>query len=79
MPYSSFLLFGTKKSIIINKRGVSGKIVALTIVTDKNEFTIYKECDELLKEFGLTKEQINPILSKQKIVDTRYSKEKSPG
>ena len=29
----------------------------------------------LLKEFGLTKEQINPILSKQKIVDTRYSRE----
>ena len=29
----------------------------------------------LLKEIGLTKEQINPVLSKQKIVDTRYSKE----
>ena len=29
----------------------------------------------LLKELGLTKEQINPILKKQKIVDTRYSKE----
>lgn len=30
----------------------------------------------LLKELGLSKEQINPILKKQKIVDTRYSKEK---
>lgn len=29
----------------------------------------------LLRELGLTKEQINPILKKQKIVDTRYSKE----
>lgn len=29
----------------------------------------------VLKEFGLSKEQINPILKKQKIVDTRYSKE----
>lgn len=29
----------------------------------------------LLKELGLTKEQINPVLKKQKIVDTRYSKE----
>lgn len=29
----------------------------------------------LLKEIGLSKEQINPILKKQKIVDTRYSKE----
>ncbi len=29
----------------------------------------------LLKELGLSKEQINPILKKQKIVDTRYSKE----
>ncbi len=29
----------------------------------------------LMKELGLTKEQINPVLSKQKIVDTRYSKE----
>lgn len=29
----------------------------------------------VLKELGLSKEQINPILSKQKIVDTRYSRE----
>ena len=29
----------------------------------------------LLKEFGLSKEQINPVLRKQKIVDTRYSRE----
>lgn len=29
----------------------------------------------VLKELGLTKMQINPILKKQKIVDTRYSKE----
>lgn len=29
----------------------------------------------VLKELGLTKEQINPVLKKQKIVDTRYSKE----
>ena len=29
----------------------------------------------LLKELGLTKKQINPILKKQKIVDTRYSRE----
>lgn len=29
-----------------------------------------------LKEIGLTQEQINPVLKKQKIVDTRYSKEK---
>lgn len=29
----------------------------------------------LLKELGLTKEQINTVLKKQKIVDTRYSKE----
>ena len=29
----------------------------------------------LLKEIGLTNEQINPVLKKQKIVDTRYSKE----
>ena len=28
----------------------------------------------ILKELGLTKEQINPVLRKQKIVDTRYSK-----
>lgn len=35
--------FGKFKSIYINKRGASGKIVALTIVTDKNEFTLYKE------------------------------------
>lgn len=33
----------------------------------------------LLKELGLTKEQINPVLSKQKIVDTRYSKETVKG
>ena len=33
----------------------------------------------LLKELGLSKEQINPILKKQKIVDTRYSKEKVNG
>lgn len=30
----------------------------------------------LLKEIGLTQEQINKVLKKQKIVDTRYSKEK---
>ncbi len=30
----------------------------------------------VLKELGLNQEQINPILKKQKIVDTRYSKEK---
>lgn len=30
----------------------------------------------VLKEIGLTRNQINPILKKQKIVDTRYSKEK---
>lgn len=30
----------------------------------------------LLKELGLSQEQINPILKEQKIVDTRYSKEK---
>lgn len=29
-----------------------------------------------LKEIGLTRNQINPVLKKQKIVDTRYSKEK---
>lgn len=29
----------------------------------------------LLKELGLTNEQINPVLKKQKIVDTRYSRE----
>lgn len=29
----------------------------------------------LLKELGLNKQQINPILKEQKIVDTRYSKE----
>lgn len=29
----------------------------------------------VLKELGLTKEQINPVLKEQKIVDTRYSKE----
>ena len=29
----------------------------------------------VLKQLGLTREQINPILKKQKIVDTRYSKE----
>ena len=28
----------------------------------------------VLKELGLSKEQINPVLKKQKIVDTRYSK-----
>lgn len=33
----------------------------------------------LLKELGLTKEQINPVLKKQKIVDTRYSKEEIKG
>ncbi len=30
----------------------------------------------LLQELGLKQEQINPVLSKQKIVDTRFSKEK---
>ncbi len=30
----------------------------------------------VLKEMGLTRNQINPVLKKQKIVDTRYSKEK---
>ncbi len=30
----------------------------------------------VLKEIGLTRTQINPVLKKQKIVDTRYSKEK---
>lgn len=30
----------------------------------------------VLKEIGLTRNQINPVLKKQKIVDTRYSKEK---
>ena len=29
----------------------------------------------VLKELGLNQEQINPVLKKQKIVDTRYSKE----
>ena len=29
-----------------------------------------------LKEIGLTRNQINPVLKRQKIVDTRYSKEK---
>lgn len=29
----------------------------------------------VLKQLGLTRDQINPILKKQKIVDTRYSKE----
>lgn len=33
----------------------------------------------LLKELGLSQEQINPILRKQKIVDTRYSKEEVDG
>ena len=33
----------------------------------------------LLKEFGLSKDQINPILSKQKIVDTRYSRQEAKG
>lgn len=30
----------------------------------------------VLKEIGLTRNEINPVLKKQKIVDTRYSKEK---
>ena len=30
----------------------------------------------VLKEIGLTRNKINPVLKKQKIVDTRYSKEK---
>lgn len=30
----------------------------------------------VLKEIGLTRNQINPVLKRQKIVDTRYSKEK---
>lgn len=33
----------------------------------------------VLKELGLKKEQINPVLKKQKIVDTRYSKEEVNG
>lgn len=33
----------------------------------------------VLKEIGLKKEQINSVLKKQKIVDTRYSKEKVNG
>ena len=33
----------------------------------------------VLKEIGLTKEQLNPILKKQKIVDTRYSKQEVNG
>ena len=41
--YTSSDFIGNLKSIYINKRGDSGKIVALTIITDKNEFTIYKE------------------------------------
>ena len=41
--YSDANFLGHIKSIYVNKRGESGKIIALTIVTDKNEFTIYKE------------------------------------
>lgn len=33
----------------------------------------------VLKELGLNKEKINPVLKKQKIVDTRYSKEEVNG
>ena len=33
----------------------------------------------VLKEIGLTRKQINPILKKQKIVDTRYSKQEVNG
>lgn len=43
VDYSSNDFVGNIKSILINKRGESGKIVALTVITDKNEFTIYKE------------------------------------
>ena len=35
--------FGHLKSVFINKRGESGKVIALTLITDKNEFTVYKE------------------------------------
>ena len=43
VDFSNPNFLGHIKSIMINKRGESGKIVALTIVTDKNEFTVYKE------------------------------------
>ena len=43
VDYNDPNYFGHLKSIYINKRGVSGKIVALTLITDKNEFTVYKE------------------------------------
>lgn len=41
--YTKSDFLGHIKSIFVNKRGESGKVVALTIVTDKNEFTVYKE------------------------------------
>ena len=43
VDYSCTDFVGNIKSILINKRGESGKIVAMTVVTDKNEFTVYKE------------------------------------
>ena len=43
VDYTNPNFLGRIKSIYINKRGVSGKVVALTVITDKNEFTIYKE------------------------------------
>ena len=43
VDYNDKNYFGKLKSVFINKRGVSGKVVALTLITDKNEFTIYKE------------------------------------
>ena len=43
VDYNDNNYFGHLKSININKRGVSGKVVALTLVTDTNEFTLYKE------------------------------------
>ena len=43
VDYSESNFLGHIKSIYINKRGASGKIIALTLITDKNEFTLYKE------------------------------------
>ena len=43
VDYSNPNFLGHIKSIYVNKRGLSGKIVALTVITDKNEFTIFKE------------------------------------
>jgi len=56
---------------------VKGELEEKYDLINNNIINIYNMLATIavLKGMGLTKEQINPVLKKQKIVDTRYSKE----